>query len=211
MALGWKGCMALVVFILQNSTAALLMRYAKLNSAPYNSSVAVLLQEGAVKLPVALFLYTIECGGPVSMINALLTDLKEHRVEWLQLGVPAILYTIQNNMLYVGYANLDAAVGMLTYQSKTLFTAVFSIALLGKSISPVQWLALLVLMAGVIGVQDVIPFVKWFGASLPAADAAVGGAGAASAHLHHHLHKRAHVPHPGRVLGELPAQASHST
>ena len=113
MTIGWKGWAALIVFVIQNSTAALLMRFAKLHSLPYNSSVAVLLQEGAVKLPVALFLYTIECGGPASMVKALLTDLKEHRMEWLQLGVPAVLYTIQNNMLYVGYANLDAVVGSL--------------------------------------------------------------------------------------------------
>ena len=43
-SLGWKGILALVAFVLQNSTAALLMRYAKLNSLPYSSSVAVLLQ-----------------------------------------------------------------------------------------------------------------------------------------------------------------------
>ena len=34
--------------------------------------------------------------------------------------------------------------------------------LLGKSISPLQWLALLILMAGVVLVQDVIPWGKWF-------------------------------------------------
>ena len=36
------------------------------------------------------------------------------------------------------YANLDAAIGMLTYQSKTIFTAIFSITLLGKRLSPLQ-------------------------------------------------------------------------
>ena len=57
-----------------------------------------------MKLPVALFLYAIECGGPLKCVASILEDLKKNRAEWLQLAVPAVLYTIQNNMLYVGYA-----------------------------------------------------------------------------------------------------------
>ena len=114
MGIGWKGWGALVAFVVQNSTAALLMRYAKLHSAPYSSSVAVLMQELAVKLPVSAFLYMLECGGPLAMVKSIWTDLKTNPMEWAQLSVPALLYTVQNNMLYVGYANLDAAVGMLT-------------------------------------------------------------------------------------------------
>ena len=41
------------------------------------------------------------------------------------LAVPALLYTVQN-MLYVGFANLEAAIGLVTYQSKIFFTGTFS-------------------------------------------------------------------------------------
>ena len=49
-----------------------------------------------------------------------------------RVAVPALLYTVQNNMLYVGFANLEAAIGLVTYQSKIFFTGTFSLLLLGK-------------------------------------------------------------------------------
>ena len=35
-------------------------------------------------------------------------------------------------MLYVGFANVEAAVGQVTYQSKIIWTALFSVLILGK-------------------------------------------------------------------------------
>lgn len=129
------------------------MRYTKVHSAPYNSQVAVIVQEILIKLPIALLLYAVECGGIFTMMRAIVADAKAKPVEWLQLGVPAALYTIQNNMLYVGFANLESAVGLITYQIKIPLTALFSVMLLGKKLNMNQWLSLLVLTAGVILVQ----------------------------------------------------------
>ena len=62
-----KGWLALALFIFQNGCAALIMRYSKvMGLAPYDSSVAVLLQEVAVKLPICMVLYAVECGGSVA-------------------------------------------------------------------------------------------------------------------------------------------------
>ena len=41
---------------------------------------------------------------------ALRVDLRDNAVEWLQLAVPALLYTVQNVMLFVGAAHLEAAI-----------------------------------------------------------------------------------------------------
>ena len=61
-------------------------------------------------------------------------------IEWLQLGVPALLYTLQNNALFIGLSNLEAAIAHVTYQTKILFTALFSICLLRKELGEKpQW------------------------------------------------------------------------
>ena len=145
--------MALVIMSVQNGIAILLMRYSKVNGEPYDSQVAVLMQECAIKLPVCALLYAIEVGGPLSMVSTIFADLRERPVEWAQLAVPALLYTVQNTCLYIGFANIEAAVGQVTYQSKILWTALFSVLILGKRLSPNQWIALVVLAAGVLTVQ----------------------------------------------------------
>jgi UDP-sugar transporter A1/2/3 len=70
-----------------------------------------------------------------------------------KLIVPAALYTLQNSLVYVAISNLDAVTFQVTYQLKILTTVLFSILLLGKSISSRQWLALTLLTCGVALVQ----------------------------------------------------------
>lgn len=69
--------------------------------------------------------------------------------EMAKLMVPALLYTIQNNMLYEALQNLDAATYSVCYQTKILTTAVFSVILLRKKLSATKWGALLLLTSGV--------------------------------------------------------------
>lgn len=70
-----------------------------------------------------------------------------------KLAIPAALWTLQNSVIYVGISNLDPATFQVTYQLKILTTVLFSILLLGKTISHKQWLALVLLTAGVAIVQ----------------------------------------------------------
>ena len=132
---GWKKWGALVVFAVQNAGAVLLMRYSKLlHGPPYSNLAAVMIQE-LIKLGVSTLLYADECRGLGAMVVALQADLRENSVEWVQLAVPSLLYTLQNVMLFVGAANLEAAIAQVTYQAKIFFTAIFSVALLGKRLS----------------------------------------------------------------------------
>ncbi|PWA17366.1 hypothetical protein CCH79_00011225 [Gambusia affinis] len=90
-------------------------------------------------------------------LRAMNLQLKEEilkkPVETMKLAVPAGIYTLQNNLLYVALSNLDAATYQVTYQLKILTTALFSVSMMGKRLGLYQWLSLLSLMAGVTLVQ----------------------------------------------------------
>ena len=80
-------------------------------------------------------------------------DVLESPLEVLKLCVPSLLYTIQNNLLYLALTNLDAATYQVLYQLKILTTAVFSAVLLKRQFSPLKWLSLVILTVGVAFVQ----------------------------------------------------------
>ena len=63
------------------------------------------------------------------------------------------LYVLQKQFLYLAMSNLDAAVFQVTYQIKTLLTAVFSVVLLKRKLTQMQIIALVILTVGVGIVQ----------------------------------------------------------
>jgi len=67
--------------------------------------------------------------------------------------IPAGLYTLQNNLLYIALSNLDAATYQVTYQLKILTTALFSVLMLSKKIDSLKWISLVILTVGVSLVQ----------------------------------------------------------
>jgi len=71
----------------------------------------------------------------------------------LKVGVPALLFTMQNNLLYYALSQLDATVYQVLYQVKLLTTAMFSVIILNRSFSTVRWISLAVLASGVALVQ----------------------------------------------------------
>lgn len=76
-------------------------------------------------------------------------EVVQKRRELGKLAVPALLYTLQNNMLYTALANLDAATYSVCYQTKIITTGVFSVFLLGKKLTCSKWGALVLLTVGV--------------------------------------------------------------
>ena len=88
-----------------------------------------------------------------STIRELHTEIIGKPGETLKLLIPAGLYTLQNNLLYIALSNLDAATYQVTYQLKILTTALFSVLMLSKKIDSLKWISLIILTVGVSLVQ----------------------------------------------------------
>ncbi|KIV95517.1 hypothetical protein PV10_03161 [Exophiala mesophila] len=165
--------LSLIILVVQNSTLVLTMRYSRILPGPrYLSSTAVVLSE-IMKCTICLFVHirdqrshsrysrlpTFSDDEPTSShtqsypFSQLWSDLFSFKSGFLKLLVPAVLYTLQNNLQFVAASNLDAATFQVTYQCKILTTALFAVILLGQTLSSLKWLALLVLTVGVACVQ----------------------------------------------------------
>lgn len=151
--------MGLVVLTLQTTALVLLMRYTRLPSPTnpasnlYITSTAVFCAE-VCKVIACFWAIFVQNGNSLRVTYAeLKRELFSAPMELVKLGIPAGLYTLQNNLLYVALSNLDAATYQITYQLKILTTAVFMVVMLRKRITIPQWIALFILVIGVAFVQ----------------------------------------------------------
>mmetsp|Transcript_63145 Transcript_63145/g.105006 ORF Transcript_63145/g.105006 Transcript_63145/m.105006 type:complete len:360 (-) Transcript_63145:196-1275(-) len=154
-ALPWLKYGSLGFLILQNSSHVLLLRYSRVvegDCRAYVTSVAVLFAE-LFKLGFCLFCLLFVEKGPLSMLSRLRIDIWDRKLDTVKVAVPALCYTLQNNLQFVAASHLGAALLQLLYQTKTLSTAIFGVVILGKSLRCNQWLALTILVVGVVMAQ----------------------------------------------------------
>jgi Nucleotide-sugar transporter len=122
---------ALFLLIAQMVGLVLLMRFTRTHQNPgqpmYLATSAVFVME-IMKFMICCIVIAYQSRGK------LLGELKFHIMdspgEMLKLCVPSLLYTVQNNLLYLALSNLDAATYQVCYQLKILTTALFSALLL---------------------------------------------------------------------------------
>jgi len=146
--------MALVLLTVQNASQMLMMRYAKMpreGQGDYLSTTAVVMQE-LLKLTACILIITVTQGFS-GMLNEIYTKVILNWKDTLLVGVPAGVYMVQNNLLYIAMENLDAAVCQVAYQLKLLTTAMFAVTMLGKKLGLAKWGILCLLTTGVIIVQ----------------------------------------------------------
>ncbi|KAI7898862.1 nucleotide-sugar transporter-domain-containing protein [Cokeromyces recurvatus] len=140
--------LSLFILIIQNTMLVLVMRYSRTtlpeDQPMYIASTAVFMAE-IIKI--------ITCFSVLYYQGHTLTFFHKPR-EILKMLIPSSLYALQNNLLYIALSNLEAATFQVTYQLKILSTAIFSVIMLGRTLTSTQWFALVLLMAGVTLVQS---------------------------------------------------------
>ncbi|KCV69029.1 hypothetical protein H696_04448 [Fonticula alba] len=148
---------SLVLLVIQNSALVLTLRQSRVAAAPggvpYASSTAVVLSETLKLITCLLLVFLLDARSSPRAFGVLLRRFIFTPRQLLPLAIPAVLYTLQNNLQYVAASNLDAAVFQVTYQLKIIATALCSVLMLGRSLSKTRWLSLVVLTAGVALVQ----------------------------------------------------------
>lgn len=146
---------SLVLLTLQNAGVALATRYARSRPGPlFASSTAVVLAE-VIKAIVALGLLWSQQNFRVRAFGRLLMQqLVLDPIDNLKILVPALVYVLQNNLIYFSVSHLNAATFQVSYQLKILTTAVLSVLMLpNRRYSRSQWFALLLLFIGIALVQ----------------------------------------------------------
>lgn len=140
---------ALAILVLQNTFLVVFMHYSRTMQGPmYASSTAVASME-LLKFLTCLCVVTYQSRGLSGLWQSLNNELFSQPMELLKLSVPSLAYVVQNNLLYYALSNLDAATYQVGYQLKILTTAVFSVVMLGKTLSWIQWGSLIILTVGV--------------------------------------------------------------
>ena len=92
-------CLALIV--VQNSSLILVTSYSRTLTPAYLPSVAVFFAE-ALKLAAAVLLLASESASFSTARGQLHALIAEHSIDTLRFAIPAVCYTVQNNLWYYG-------------------------------------------------------------------------------------------------------------
>ncbi|KAF7634045.1 hypothetical protein Mgra_00006570 [Meloidogyne graminicola] len=150
--------LSLFILIAQTTALVLTLRYSRTQKGndggpKYLSSTAVLMAE-IVKFITCIFVLFYQNDWSIDrLLKVLDSDVFNRINETLKVGVPALLYVVQNNLLFLSLSKLDAATYQVTYQLKILTTAFFSVTMLNKKLNIIKWTALILLTGGVALVQ----------------------------------------------------------
>ncbi|KAM9327002.1 UDP-galactose translocator [Gastrophryne carolinensis] len=147
--------LSLAVLVVQNASLILSIRYARtLPGDRFFSTTAVVMAEILKGITCLLLMLAQKRGNIKELVTYLYDAIIIQYMDTLKLAVPSLIYTLQNNLQYVAISNLPAATFQVTYQLKILTTALFSVILLRKSLSRLQWTSLIILFTGVAIVQS---------------------------------------------------------
>lgn len=139
----------LTMMVLQNSSTVLVGRYTR-SGIPkedmYEVSHLILVCEFA-KFLLSCGLEFYESKG--KFMESVRAHILDRPLDALKISVPALLYLVQNTLLYVALQNLTAPLFQVTYQGKLVTTAIVSVIMLQRSYNVRQWICLVGLSLGV--------------------------------------------------------------
>jgi len=147
--------LALAAFVVQHAALMLGLRFSAIHANPNDSAISsteVFVTE-LVKLVLSMtisFVVDSRCN-VYSFVGMLEKAFVDEGVDILKLCVPAVLYTIQNNLQYVIET---APLFMVMYQMKIVTTAIFYSYMLSRRLTVRDWLTIIALAFGVSMVQS---------------------------------------------------------
>lgn len=147
---------ALILLVIQTVGAILFLRVSRTIAAedpPYLNTSAVFVSE-VIKLIASVILVYRECEWNLKRcIKQLRNEIIRQPLDTFKVGIPALLYTLQNNLLYIALTNMSGALYQVTYQMKIMTTAGLSVVLLRRRLSVDKWISLVGLTMGVALIQ----------------------------------------------------------
>lgn len=139
----------LVMMVAQNSATVLVGRYTR-SSVPkdmlYDVNHLIIIVELGKFILSSILEFNATKG---KLLQSLQQHVFERPFDALKVLIPALLYLVQNTLLYVALSNLTAPLFQVTYQAKLVTTALVSVLMLQRSYSFQQWVCLFVLSLGV--------------------------------------------------------------
>ncbi|KAJ1456130.1 nucleotide-sugar transporter-domain-containing protein [Pelagophyceae sp. CCMP2097] len=146
--------------VVQNATLNVAARWSRvvaerderLTGCGYSAPTAVAVIE-LVKVVASVFFFAVERRSLRSAVAEFCHVTRTQPLECAKMVVPALLYTVQNNLLLVAADNLEGPILALFGQLKILTTAVFSVLMLRRALGRRRWLALFVLTCAIAVVQ----------------------------------------------------------
>jgi len=148
----WVSLLMLVAQTVSVVFAMRLSRTTNVQGKRYLNTTAVFFSE-VLKMACSFLFLCHEKGSLGSAASIVRLHFTRSSKETLKVCVPSLLYTVQNNLLFISLSNLSGAVYQVTYQLKILSTAILSVVILGKALGTVKWIALMALTAGVTLIQ----------------------------------------------------------
>ncbi|KAF7259218.1 hypothetical protein EG68_03004 [Paragonimus skrjabini miyazakii] len=142
------GHVCLIVLVFQNLLYILVMRYARSRAVDLFIPSSMMVASEAVKLITCILVLRFTDG-----LKRSYALVRHNTWDSIKSCVPALIYLVQNRLLVAALGYLDAATFQVAYQLKLLTTALFSVLILRRTISSLQWLALLLLFSGVAIVE----------------------------------------------------------
>ncbi len=145
---------ALVLLVLQNTFLVVFMGISRTAEGDmYASSTAVVCMELVKFVTCLTMIIAYEHKSFSGGMQALHAEIVAQPMQILHLAVPSFVYAVQNNVLYYALSHLDAATFQVGYNIKILTTAIFSVFMLNKKLSSLQWGSLFILTIGVAMAQ----------------------------------------------------------
>ena len=137
------GLLMITIGTLMYSSVGTLNRLSRLNRLPYNSNAALVIAEmGKFVASIALLLW--QEGYDQAKISVQSVPFKE----WFLFAIPAVIYSITNNLDFFILSYMDPGSMSVLQQTKIITTALLWWYMFQQSIDKQQWIALALLCSG---------------------------------------------------------------